>query len=122
MTRKASVVRSHEVGWLEPPGHQLSALSKLLVRPGIVETECLDVRLSLYAPGGYSASHVHQKSENVFYFLDGRGIVELDGEKVPVEAGVVVFVPPGVRHGIFNTGETALRFVFVASSPEDMPL
>ncbi len=34
---------------------------------------------------------------------------------------MVVHIPPGVRHGIFNTGLEDLVFLVVASPPGDMP-
>lgn len=34
----------------------------------------------------------------------------------------MIFVPPGVKHGIYNTGTQPLVFVFAASPPDDMPL
>lgn len=37
------------------------------------------------------------------------------------QAHMVVHIPPGVRHGIFNTGLEDLVFLVVASPPADMP-
>ena len=34
---------------------------------------------------------------------------------------MVVHIPAGVRHGIFNTGLEDLIFIVVASPPADMP-
>jgi mannose-6-phosphate isomerase-like protein (cupin superfamily) len=115
------VRRAHEIRWSEPPGHHRSALSKLLVHPRNTDTQCLDVRLSCYQPGGYAAPHAHREAENVFLVLKGRGIMELDEAQHPIEPGTVVFVPPGVTHAIYNTGDGPLVFVFVASPPRDMP-
>ena len=33
----------------------------------------------------------------------------------------MIHIPPGVRHGIFNTGLEDLVFLVVASPPYDMP-
>jgi mannose-6-phosphate isomerase-like protein (cupin superfamily) len=64
---------------------------------------------------------VHKVAENIYYILQGKGIVELDGEKRLVEPHMVIHIPPGVRHGIFNTGLEDLVFIVVASPPSDMP-
>jgi mannose-6-phosphate isomerase-like protein (cupin superfamily) len=32
----------------------------------------------------------------------------------------VVFVPPGVRHAIYNTGLSDLTFIVVTAPPEDV--
>jgi len=34
---------------------------------------------------------------------------------------MVVFIPPGVEHGISNTGFEDLIFIVIASPPQDMP-
>jgi len=119
---RPTILKADDVAWSAPPGHRLSALSRLLIRPETSDTKSLDFRISSYAPGGYSEPHVHERSENLFFFLEGRGTMELDGEQHAVEQGMVVFVPPGVHHGVRNTGDRPLKFVFVASAPDDMPL
>jgi mannose-6-phosphate isomerase-like protein (cupin superfamily) len=65
--------------------------------------------------------HVHEVAENVYYILKGAGVVELDGERHVVGPHTVIHIPPGVRHGIFNTGLEDLLFIVVASPPGDMP-
>ena len=42
----------------------------------------------------------------------GSGVVVLDGVEHPVTAGSAVFVPGDAEHGIRNTGEGPLRFVY----------
>ncbi|QDU63712.1 Cupin domain protein [Planctomycetes bacterium Pan216] len=44
--------------------------------------------------------HYHRRQTETYYFLecDGGAEVELDGRSVPVRAGMVVMIPPGVRH------------------------
>lgn len=117
-----AVLRADEIRWFEPPGHHHSAWSKLLVHPTNTATKRFDFRLSSYQPGGYAAPHAHAEAENIIFILGGRGLVELDGAPHPIEAGTVVFVPPGVKPGIYNTGTQPLVFVFAASPPDDMPL
>ena len=42
--------------------------------------------------------HYHRKLTEVYYFLSGKGELELDGERHPVRPGLAVLIPPGVRH------------------------
>ena len=118
--RKAKVMRIEEAFWEQPPAH-FSAFSKMLVHPTNADTRYFDFRISSYQPKGYAEVHVHEVAENIYYILQGRGIVELDGEKRLVEPHMVIYIPPGVRHGIFNTGLEDLVFIVVASPPSDMP-
>lgn len=117
---KAKVIRIEEAFWEQPPSH-FEAFSKMLIHPTNSDTRYFDFRLSIYRPKGYAEVHVHKLAENIYYILQGKGIVELDGEKHLVEPHMVVHIPPGVRHGIFNTGLEDLVFIVVASPPSDMP-
>jgi mannose-6-phosphate isomerase-like protein (cupin superfamily) len=113
-------MRMEEAFWELPPGH-FQAFSKLLVHPTNAATKYFDFRISSYQPRGYAEVHAHEVAENLYYFLRGKGIVELDGVQHLVEPHMVVHIPPGVRHGIFNTGIEDLVFLVVASPPGDMP-
>lgn len=118
---KAKVMRAEEAFWEQPPGH-FEAFSKMLVHPSNADTRYFDFRISSYQPKGYAEVHVHEVAENIYYVLQGKGIVELDGKRHLVEPHMVVHIPAGVRHGIFNTGLEDLIFIVVASPPADMPL
>ncbi len=117
---KAKLMRAEEAFWEQPPGH-FEAYSKMLVHPTNADTKYFDFRISSYQPKGYAEVHVHEVAENVYYVLKGKGIVELDGKKHLVEPHMVIHIPPGVRHGIFNTGLEDLVFIVVACPPGDMP-
>ena len=116
----AKVMRMEEAFWELPPGH-FQAFSKMLVHPTNAATKHFDFRISSYQPRGYAEVHVHAVAENLYYILQGKGIVELDGVKHLVEPHMLIHIPPGVRHGIFNTGIEDLVFLVVASPPYDMP-
>ena len=117
---KAKIMRVEEAFWEQPPKHY-EAFSKMLVHPSNADTRHFDFRISSYQPKGYAEVHVHEVAENIYYILQGKGIAELDGEKHLVEPHMVIHIPPGVRHGIFNTGLEDLIFIVVASPPSDMP-
>jgi mannose-6-phosphate isomerase-like protein (cupin superfamily) len=118
---KAKVMRMEQAMWECPPGH-FQAFSKMLVHPTNSDTRYFDFRISSYQPRGYAEVHSHEVAENLYYILQGRGIVELDGVQHLVEPHMVIHIPPGVRHGIFNTGIEDLVFIVVASPPSDMPV
>lgn len=74
---RAKVMRMEEAFWELPPGH-VQAYSKLLVHPSNADTKYLDFRISSYQPKGYAEVHLHEVAENLYYILQGKGIVELD--------------------------------------------
>ena len=117
---QAKIMRMEEAFWELPPKH-FQAFSKMLVHPTNAATKHFDFRISSYQPRGYAEVHVHEVAENLYYILRGKGIVELDGVKHLVEPHMLIHIPPGVHHGIFNTGIEDLVFLVVASPPYDMP-
>jgi mannose-6-phosphate isomerase-like protein (cupin superfamily) len=42
--------------------------------------------------------HYHEKTDEVYYVIDGHGTMILDDEEIELHQGVVVYVPRGVRH------------------------
>ena len=119
--KTAAVIRHiTEVPWKEFPGHFGGALSKPLVSTENCRARRIDHRISCYQPKAYVEKHVHEIQEQVFHVLEGEGLIELDGDARVVPKPYVVFVPPGVWHGISNTGLTDLVFLVITSPPEDV--
>jgi mannose-6-phosphate isomerase-like protein (cupin superfamily) len=79
----------------------------------------MDYRISNYQPMAYVALHTHKVQEQVYHILDGEGLMEMDGERRVVRRHDVVFIPPGVEHGITNSGLTDLTFIVVTTPIED---
>src|SRR5256885_14488573 len=42
--------------------------------------------------------HYHERTDEFYYVIDGRGTMVLDGEEIALQPGIVVYVPRGVRH------------------------
>jgi mannose-6-phosphate isomerase-like protein (cupin superfamily) len=118
VARKATVRRGSEVLWEEPPGH-FDAISKMLIRPENADTKLFDFRISCYQPKGYVARHAHAVQEQIYYILEGEGLMEIEEVRTVVEPWTVVHIPPGVAHAIYNTGMVDLKFVVVTTPPED---
>ena len=61
-----------------------------------------------HAPGGRThaeGEHRHD-NEEVFCFLQGKGVLELDGKRYPVRAGDVIVICTGEEHYIYADAET----------------
>src|SRR3954468_2032473 len=41
--------------------------------------------------------HYHERTDEFYYVVSGRGVMTLDGEEIGLSPGVVVYVPRGVR-------------------------
>ena len=42
--------------------------------------------------------HYHERTDEVYYVIDGEGTMVLDDEEIDLHQGVVVYVPRGVKH------------------------
>jgi mannose-6-phosphate isomerase-like protein (cupin superfamily) len=117
--RGAVVHNIAEIPWQQFLGHFGSALSKPLVRPETAGSRLLDYRISTYQPMGYVELHTHKVQEQVYHILDGEGLMEMAGERRVVRRHDVVFIPPGVEHGITNCGLGDLTFIVVTTPVDD---
>lgn len=68
------------------------------------------------AAGRRSKGHVLTSSE-VYYFLGGQGTLTIDGHTCSVGAGSAVYVPPGARQSLENTGTTDVEFLCLVDPP-----
>jgi mannose-6-phosphate isomerase-like protein (cupin superfamily) len=67
------------------------------------------------APGRSTNEHFHPKSEEIYYILDGRGRMKVEGEEREVGPGDGIAILPGERHKIWNLGESDLVFLCCCS-------
>src|SRR4051794_19409410 len=86
------------------------------------EQSQLGVKFDIWelAPGVTEGSHTHSGDnplEEIYYFLSDQGTMIIEGEEIAVAAGDAVLVPPGVDHGLANTGSEPLRLVLLFGKP-----
>jgi len=62
-------------------------------------------------PGSATIAHRHRMAEEIYYVLEGEGVMRLDEESRRVGAGDAIAIPPGALHQISNTGPTVLKFL-----------
>jgi mannose-6-phosphate isomerase-like protein (cupin superfamily) len=63
-------------------------------------------------PAGASTTpHYHRQTEEIYYILNGRAKMEIDGEFREVGPGDAIAIPRGTRHQITNTGRETLKFL-----------
>ena len=53
--------------------------------------------------------------------VQGKGLVKLRGERIQLTPHMGVFIPPGVKHSIYNIGLEDLIFIVVACPPTTCP-
>ena len=62
--------------------------------------------------GGGIPEHDHETVES-YTILKGTGIMEGEGDKQAVKEGDCIFIPGGLNHSLYNTGEDELHMMFV---------
>jgi mannose-6-phosphate isomerase-like protein (cupin superfamily) len=76
----------------------------------------LELRYSLahavVPPGKTSFRHALKTSE-VYYILEGSGIMHINDESASVGPGAAIYIPPLAIQCIHNTGDTDLRFLCI---------
>jgi mannose-6-phosphate isomerase-like protein (cupin superfamily) len=64
-------------------------------------------------PGRASLPHRLKESSEVYYILEGAGVMNIEGEEADVRRGQAVFIPPGSWQHIRNSGSTDLEFLAI---------
>ena len=88
--------------------------SRLLIEPTRVGSKTIGLGMAYYDMEGISGTlHSHQNFEQVIYILSGCGVYVVDGDEVAVGPGCAVYVPPGAKHQMRNSGSESLQFLFI---------
>lgn len=74
-------------------------------------TAALTAGVAELEPGGWLGLHRHTPAE-IYYVLEGRGILTVDGVEHELSAGSAVFIPGDSEHGIRHDGDRLLRFLY----------
>ncbi|TMJ07202.1 MAG: cupin domain-containing protein, partial [Bacillati bacterium ANGP1] len=83
------------------PMPMISRQARLVISPHMGARYAV-MNVVILAPGEKNDPHMHVASEDSLFLLSGSGWVhDLDaGERLPVEAGCAIVIPPGVRHTV----------------------
>lgn len=65
--------------------------------------------------GAETERHYHRDSEEIYFFLEGAGTMEIDGETRDVGPGDAVLIPPGAWHQV--VAAEPLRFLCCCAPP-----
>jgi mannose-6-phosphate isomerase-like protein (cupin superfamily) len=105
------IVRAWEEEGVKVPAPYARTI-KVLFAPDRGDVPELTFSFALIDPGGQTDYHSHDRPELV-YVVSGRGDATCEGETVPVQADVVMWVRAGERHQLRNTGAETLKLATV---------
>lgn len=80
------------------------------------------LKMSVVAP--HSAAHpphIHREGE-FFFILEGKAELYLQGKWMPADPYTSFYCPPGVEHGIRNSGDTELKYLVIKQYDSTNPV
>jgi len=84
---------------------------------GTHSTKCSLARIS-FKPGVFSRRHLHpEPTVEIFYVLEGSGVVEVSGATKRVAVGDTVYVPSGAAHQIGTPADSSGLVLLVTCTP-----
>ncbi|MBP0579987.1 cupin domain-containing protein [Labrys sp. LIt4] len=78
----------------------------------ITPTDSLSAGIAILPPGGTNPPHRHAEAE-LYFILEGNGVLTVDGLESPVGKGAAIFIPGQAWHSLRNEGDAELRLFYV---------
>jgi mannose-6-phosphate isomerase-like protein (cupin superfamily) len=94
-----------------------SSLLRELLHP---EKSDLRIRYSLAhatVEVGQATKPHRLRSSEVYYIIEGCGLMHIDGRSFEVNSGCAVYIPPNSTQYVENTGDSDLKFLCIVDPP-----
>ncbi len=72
---------------------------------------------AILRPGESSHPHRLKESAEIYFILEGKGLMHIGGEEAVLEPGQAVYISPGEIQFIKNISDKELKFLCVVSPP-----
>ena len=103
MEKAAFVVRPEDVSTYFPAAHT-GTVNRRLIGSETVGAKSMEVVLGEVESTGLAEAHYHDVAEQAIYLLEGKCLVEVEGESREMRPGDVAFFAPGKRHRAIPVG------------------
>lgn len=118
MSKEKYVIHLEDVKpWIGTPTSHPKSKWYTLLSEDNVEAKRLVLAYVELEPGGYTEPGTHDDIEQAFYFIEGEGVMMVDGKDYDVKPGTAVLVPLNTTHCYRNTGSSLLSFLVIESRP-----
>ena len=64
-------------------------------------------------PGASVSPHHHEVIEEIYYVIEGEGVMKINEEEREVGEGDAIYIPRFSRHTLTNTGEEPMKIILV---------
>lgn len=93
---------------------------KVFLKDKLELTSC-EISVNSLAKGTKSPyDHKHRQNEEIYIFLQGEGIMSVDGEEFPVREGTCARVAPAGCRGLENTGDGDIRYICIQAKENSL--
>ena len=99
--------RSDAAAYITKDGSQV----RELMHPQVHGNRQQSLAEAIVLPGQETALHRHRVTEELYYILEGSGLMSLGAEQFAVVQGDTVCIEPGTPHKIRNTGNRPLAIL-----------
>jgi mannose-6-phosphate isomerase-like protein (cupin superfamily) len=72
---------------------------------------------AIVGAGAQTIEHLHRQSEEIYYFVGGRGRMRLGDQESDVVTGDCVVIPPGTPHKLWAAADEALVLLCACAPP-----
>lgn len=96
--------------WQDPARGDVSWFT--LFSGDITPTTAMSAGVAEINPGGSLEPHRHAEPE-IYFVVEGSGILTVNGEETPVGAGTAIYIPGDAQHGLRNDTGAQLRLFYV---------
>lgn len=93
--------------------------SYFMLGRGDVDGDQLGITWVEVVPGARQRLHNHPEVQ-VYVMIAGQGVMHVDGQTQPVQAGDLIAIPSNAMHGIENTSGAPLQYVSAATPAFDL--
>jgi len=113
---KKYVIHLNNLATYTPPGHSKTTNWRLL-GPGSLTSERIEVVLGQIEFGGQADRHAHPNLEQAFFVLEGRAVVEIEGESQVVGPNDFIYLPQGTPHQVTPLKGKPLKLLIIYAPP-----
>jgi len=103
MEKAVFIVRPEQLSTYSPAAH-VGTINWKLIGSETVGARNVEVILGEIESTGLAEAHYHDVAEQALYLLEGKCLVEVEGERDEMRPGDIAFFAPGRRHKIIPVG------------------
>ena len=104
MEKAVFIVRPEQLSTYSPAAAHVGTINRKLIGSETVGARNVEVILGEIESTGLAEAHHHDVAEQAMYLLEGKCLVEVEGERDEMRPGDIAFFAPGRRHKIIPVG------------------